>query len=152
MLAPRGKGESRVGATNTRGNLGLRAQILPLWVKVSRTRRMVPENQPLEGGMDPGFLCGFPCSLQPRQIRGSSRIWGSVLYQAFGPSSPPSPAPLLLSLLLPPIWCRFPHLSCVSLLSSLLHPLLHLHLNSLIPQCPPQLFRLRTSPHCVQIH
>lgn len=112
-----------------------------------------PAGEPaLERGMDPGFLRGFPCSLQPKQIRVSPRFWRSILCQAFGPSSPPSPAPLLLSMLLPRIWCHFPHLSCVSLLSSLLQPLLHLHLGSLIPQFPSHVFRLHTSPHCVQIH
>lgn len=111
-----------------------------------------PAREPVPRGRHrPRLSQRVSCSLQPRQIRVSSRLWRHVPYQAFGASLPPSPAPLLLSLLLSPTWCHFPHLSCVSLLSSLLHPLLHLHLGSLIPQFPSQLFRLRTSPHCDQI-
>lgn len=98
--------------------------------------------------VDPDFPSGFPCSLQSMQIR----VWSGILYHAFGSCSLPSPVRLLLSLLLPLIWRHFPSLTCVSLLSSFLQPLLHLCLGSLISQFPSQLFRLHTSPHCVQIH
>jgi len=45
-----------------------------------RTWRILLENQLPEGHMDPGFLSGFPCSLQPRHVRVKSRLWKSILY------------------------------------------------------------------------
>lgn len=51
---------------------------------VSRRRCILLENQPLEGGMDPGFLSGFPCSLQPKQIPVSSGLGGAFSTRLLG--------------------------------------------------------------------